>query len=537
MENNNLPQNDNDENKYLSEEIGEKQADNAAKEVFGSEENVQKTAGIIKSFVVSYEENKNKMEIGEWLVKEFGKYPKIWKNKTDLQNTAKETIDTVKSLNKTKEEFYAHIDSGKSKESFMEKKIEEGAKAAGVVNVGQYAANIDRTLQEGNLAMLQTVTNKNGNINMIPNLDGFIAEQHHVNTFNADAVTKGISLRAEVLKPEPGKLYSPDSLDIQIKDTTTGKVVKRYQAKYGKDSEATLKEFAKGDYRGQTKLVPKGQGKDIEGAVEKIEAGGVESKSLSKEEAKAIQEKAQIERETKEYKWDDINKTSIVKGIGKQALVSAGLTAAFQGGRILGRRVWNFVCGKENKPLSEDMVEFFESSIKSAGNVGIQTAVSGGVIVAARNGWVKILKNTPAGMIVQTVYLGIENAKIMYKVFKGELSVAEGLDAMGNLLYSTTYGIAGGVVGGEVGAIAGAAIGSVIPIVGTAVGAVVGGVVGAVAGGIAGSAVGEGIYKVGKAIVKAGWETVKSVCSAVGSVVSSVGNAISSLGSWVSSWF
>jgi len=511
------------------EVIAEKQADFIETEIFESKDASVNTAGIIRSFVNSYTENKDKMPLNQWLKSEFGKYPAVWKNSDDLTDTADEVIKSVTTLNKNKEELYAHLDAGKSRESFIARKIEEGAKAAGVVNVGEYAAQIDKALQVSNDSMWSTVTRNDGQINMVAHLDGFIAEQHHANSFNLDAVAKGSSLRAEVLTPN-GSAYSANGVDIVIKDSSTGKTVRRYQAKYGYDADATQKYFDKGDYRGQRKLVPEGQSGKIENSVEKIEADGISSKALSKEAGKELQEKFQQEqlaREHKLYEWNDVNKINIAKNINKQAMMSAGVTAAFQGGRILGRRVWNFITGKENKSASEDMQEFFESSIKSGANVGVQVAVSGGVVVAARNGWIKVLKNTPAGKIAEMVYVGMENCKVIYKMFKGELSVTEGLDAMGNVTCSAVGGIAGAGYGGTLGAAIGTAI---CPGLGT----IVGGFVGAVAGGMAGSSIGKAIYEGGKAVAKRAVSVVRSVYEGAKSLVSSF---CSSVGSFFSSIF
>ena len=70
--------------------------------------------------------------------------------------------------------------------------------------------------------MLGTVSTRSGAVNRIPNLDGFIAEQHHADTFNLDAAAKGSPLRAEVLGNQ-GK----NSVDIVIKDGR-GHIVRRY---------------------------------------------------------------------------------------------------------------------------------------------------------------------------------------------------------------------------------------------------------------------------------------------------------------------
>ena len=183
--------------------------------------------------------------------------------------------------------------------------------------------------------MLETISTQSGAVNRISNLDGFIAEQHHADTFNLDAAAKGSPLRAEVLGSQ-----GRNSVDIVIRDGD-GHIVRRYQSKYGQDAEATQHLFEKGDYRGQRKLVPSDQEGDIPQSTDHIEADGVRSKPLTKDEAKRLQEKAQQEQEIRQYEWNDVNRIEIAKSIGKQALVGAALTSGFQGARILGRRVWN----------------------------------------------------------------------------------------------------------------------------------------------------------------------------------------------------
>ena len=89
-------------------------------------------------------------------------------------------------------------------------------------------------------------------------------------------------------------------MDVVIVDGE-GKIVKRYQCKYGQDSHATGEMFEKGDYRGQGKLIPDGQ--EIEKKSSNvIEApDGTTSKPLSKEKAKQMQEEAQSGN------WSELN--------------------------------------------------------------------------------------------------------------------------------------------------------------------------------------------------------------------------------------
>ena len=481
----------------------------AAEDIFGSEENARKTAELIASFAASWERHKHEKTPAAWLADEFRRHPDLWSGEEEIVSTANEVVATIEQANADKASLHAHMDAGKSKASWLAKKIEQGAAAAGAANVGEYAASVDKALETANNQMLETVSTQSGGVNMNPNLDGFIAEQHHVDSFNLDAAAKGSSLRAEALGAR-----ARNSVDIVVRDAG-GKVVRRYQAKYGRDAEATQELFEKGDYRGQRKLVPSGQEGDVAGSTDRLEADGIRSAPLTKHKARQLREKAQIEQEIRDYEWNDVNRIDVAKEIGKQAMHGAALSCGFQGARILGRRLWQSLRGQENAPASEDLEEFFESSVKSAAHVGAQTAASGAVVVAARNGWIKALQHTPAGRIAGIVHVGIENAKVLFKFAKGELSGEEALDAMGTCTASA--------VGGLVGAGKGAAVGFVI---GGPVGAAIGGVV----GGIAGSKIGEAVYEAGKVIVK----TAKKVVEAV---VEGVVDTVKAVGREVASWF
>ncbi|MBV5311527.1 MAG: hypothetical protein JZU59_19315, partial [Chromatium okenii] len=163
--------------------------------------------------------------------------------------------------------------------------------------------------------------------------------------------------------------------------------------------------------------------------------------------------------------------------------------------------------------------------VKSGANVGVQVAVSGAVVVAAKNGWLgALLKNTPAGRIANIVYVGMENAKVLFKFATGELSGEEALDAAGNVSCSAI----GGLMGAGYGMAQGAALGAIFGPIGIAVGGFVGGVV----GGMAGSTIGEAVYAGGKAIVKTAVSVMKSIAEGVKNVVTSVASALNPL-----NWF
>jgi hypothetical protein len=500
---------------------GEAQANMLAENLKVSPEGAQKTRGVISSFIRSYKDKTPDLSNKAWLCGEFKKYPEIWMDENELTRTAEDIVGQVELFESAKNELNENHNKGLNTNNWLAQKIEQGARAQGTVNFGSYAEEIDAVIDKANKANIDILYRNDGELNQQLNLDGFIAEQHHVDTFNLDAAAKGSNYRAEVLRPKPGETYGKNSVDIVIRDGD-GKIVRRYQSKYGSDADATETMLKKGDYRGQRKLVPEGQSEDILNSTDKIEIDGVESEPLSKKEAKERQQKAQEKAESKQYDWNEVNKGELAKNIGKKAAVTAALSVGFQGARILGRRIWNGMTGKENNSVEEDLQEFVTSSLQSAGSSGLAVAVTGGITVAVKSGWLgKVLKNTPAGRIANAVCLGNENAKILYKFANGELTGEEALDQAGN----ATCSLAGGLVGGAELASAGAALGSALGPIGTAIGGIVGGVV----GGIAGSTIGEAVYEGGKKIVS-------TVTSAVRSIGSTITDGVSSFCSGVASF-
>ena len=143
--------------------------------------------------------------------------------------------------------------------------------------------------------------------------------------------------------------------------------------------------------------------------------------------------------------------------------------------------------------------------------------MSGAVVVAARNGWIGALRNTPAGRIAGIVHVGMENAKVLYKLAKGEMNGDEALDAMGATTSSA--------VGGLAGAAKGVALGTTFA---GPVGAFVGGVV----GGMAGSKIGQAVYEGGKAIVKTAAKVVSTVVEGAVDAGKAVGRVLNPL-----NWF
>jgi hypothetical protein len=482
-------------------------------------ENLEKTRNVVVSFVSSYKHKEPKTPNVQWLENEFSKYPAIWENPDELKTAAKDIVESVDCYEIERKKITDFRAKGLSRESYLVKSIEDGARANGVNDFGKYASEIDKAIGKANVDNIKLMYRIDGGINQQQHLDGFIAEQHHVDTFNLEAAAKGSKLRAEVLKPAPGENYGKNSVDIVIRDEN-GKIVRRYQSKYGKDAESTKALFEKGDYRGQRKLVPKGQGQDINGSTESIEYNGIKSKPMSKEDMKRRQRKIQETQETKQYEWNDVNKVAIAKNIGEKSGIAALCAVGFQGARIIGRRIFNFVIGKENNPVEEDVKEFAESAIESGASAGLTVATAGGITVAIKNGWLgPVLRSTPVGHIANAVCVGIANAKALYEFATGKITGEEAIDKAGGATCSLVGSLALGAKGAGIGA---AAVGFILGPVGAAIGGIAGGIV----GGIAGSSVGHAIWEGGKTIVKAVGKAVRAVGEGIGNVVSAIGEGI-----------
>jgi len=518
----NLGQQNDPEHSLDFDQVAEDQARRIEGALFDNEDNAGKTSAVIASFVASCNARGEK-PLEQWLSDEFRKYPDLWKNEDDLLHTSREVMQSTRAFNQSRESLQGHLDKGRSQASWLAGEIEKNAGVSGSIHVGQYAGRIDQALAEATENARRIVTTQGGAISLNPNLDGFIAEQHHVDTFNIDATTKGSPYRARMVNSR-----ELNSVDIEIVDGN-GKVVGKYQSKYGSDASATQRQFENGDYADQQRLVPEGHGADVADSSEVIEVDGVKSKPLSKEEAKALQTKAQAEAEARQYEWSDTNRIDIAKQIGKQALVGACISVGLQGVRILARRAWNSLTGKENPDANDELKAFFASSLRSTGETGAQVAVSGAVVVAVKNGWLgAALRGTPAGLVTNIVCVGLQNAKALYKLGKGELTRDEALDTIGNTTVTTSMAIASATKGAALGASLGTVLGPV--------GSVIGGFVGGVAGGIAGGQVGELVYKAGKSLVGTALNTAARVLEGGARLMQSAASGLRDFASSLFSW-
>ena len=422
-----------------------------------------------------------------------------------ITDTLQTDSDKLESLNKAKQ-------SGIGREVWFANETKHMRSRFSSDQTLHYYSTLSETIQQSNEQMYNAIMTNSGNVNMNPSLDGFIAERHHVNTFNMDAAAKGSNLRAEVVGHK-GEQFTQNGVDIVIKDGN--KVVGRYQSKFCKDSTSTNSALKQGDYRGQQALVPSDQLEEItekgRKATDVISHDGVSSKPLSKAEAKEMQEKAQNGK-LQEYSYNDFEVKQLALGVGKQAANAALMGAAVTTGFVIAEKV---VMGEE---ITAD--ELIETAIKAGADTGVKAAVSGSLIIASEKGIISAIpKGTPAGTISSLAFIIVENVKIFGKVATGELSATEGLSRMMDTTMAAVTGLSVSfVASAEIGVAVGLLLGPVAGVIaGFAAGAI---------GYIAGSKIGQAISKGVKTVAKAAFGVVKTVGKAIISTGKKVVNTV-----------
>lgn len=472
---------------------------------------------LLSKFVKSYAKKSNDVSDKDWLKQQFiEELPDLTEEQAD--KLATETVDSIKEYDDTLASVNKAAKQGVSKEQWMAKNISNAMIGSSIVEQGNHLDAINKTLSTANDQMQKVITTKASDYTVVSqnmNLDGFIAEQYHVNTFNANAALHKSQYIAEVKVPQDGQTYGKNSVDIVIRGSSDATPVHRYQVKYGANAEETIKMLRDhGDvtkYGNQQIVVPPDQVEAVQKAFPSksvvSQIGGTDKVSitsdpLTKEQAKELQLKAQSDKPLPQTDWNTFKNKDLALQIGKNAgmvgLQAAAITTGFS------------LAAQAIKGEKIDVEESVELGLTTGADAGIKTAAAGALQVATEKGIIKLIpKGTPFDVIAKIACVSIENIKILAKVATGELTMNQAMDQMGRTSVSMVYSLGWGAAGVTIGA---AAL-SWIPIVGPVVGGLVGGLVGSMAGSKFGSAVYSGIKAVGKGIVnfcKSGWNKIKS---------------------------
>ena len=492
--------------------------------VFSAEE-CEMIKPIITDFVDSYSAHPD-MPVRDWL---FGKMKKELPDRND-QEVGSMTDEIIETLNLAEEKhksLESAVTNGMQKESWFADEVKKATSALSVQDTVKFMNELGSAIDNANGAMINTITTNAGTISMNPSLDGYIAEQFHAQTFNLNSIASKNSVYAEVLQPEG--TYNANGVDVVIKDH--GVIKARYQLKYGATAEDTIRYINEGNYRGQQLVVPEEQVEQVQKAFpnRKVSASisydGVSSRSLTKTDAKILQEEAQSGR-FKEWNWSEYAYKDIAIGMGKQVAASSLMGAAIGAGMDVATKLYR---GEEVK-----FQDVAKTAIVTGADFGVKSAIAGALKVGAEKGVIKfIAKGTPAGRIANIVFVGVENAKIAYKIATGKISPQEGLAKMEEVTVST----AAGLIAMSKGAALGASLGTFLGPIGTAVGGFVGGTIGYMAG----SAVGKKVVEGSRIVREKAKTAIKTIAgkakSAVGWVASKTTTAVSSVGRGIKSGF
>lgn len=431
----------------------------------------QELQSIVTDFLDCYQKNEDK-PYSMWL-------PQILQEKLseksvdEINEISEDIISNIEAFENKHNSLNESIQKGQSKEGWFVNDIKKATSAYSLNETASYLSDLDSAMAEANANLYDVLLTQEGVISRNPYLDGYIAEEWHAQTFNLNAEANGSIYRAEALKPKDG-VFGKNSVDIVIKDIKTGKVVKRYQAKYYQNADATLEAFKKGDYRGQQKLVPDDQFDNISKKCSNvIEApDGIKSTPLSKTNAQKLRDEAQSGN-WKEFNWDKYATKDLVKGIGKQARNAALLSAAITS--IV------HVATKKYKGEEIKAKEVAEVAIKSGADSFIKVALAGALKVGVEKNIIKGIPKGKQGYVYAAIaFTAVENVKIGYEMYKGKLTTQDGLEKMERVTLSCVAGFAASEIGKVKGAAVGACVGAIFGPHGIVVGAKIGSFVGSI---------------------------------------------------------
>lgn len=502
----------------------EEQEERETLEVEGlTEEEAEKVKEIFQRFIKAYKESGEDRQEFMWLEKQL-KEELPEKSEEEIQEMKEDIIDAIREYDKDLEDLTEKSERGVSKERWFADYLEEGAKGVAVNHYGNYLNEINETMTMANQQMFDKVMRADGGVKECLNLDGFIAEQHQVNSFNAEAALRKSDFYAEI--PKEGEAFGKNSFDVVIRSRKEKGIIHQYQFKFGKDAKATEQLLKSGNYNNQRFVVPSEQVEEVQkafpgksvtdhiGGTDKVD---ICSKPLTKEEVKRLQAEAQETGKVPRTDWNIYNSRELAMNLGKQAGV-AGVQAALVTTGI-------DLAAKVARGEQIEGGEVVETALKTGADTGVKAAAGGALTVASQKGILSILPpSTPPGTIAKIACVGIENIKIMWKVVKGELTINEALERMGR----TSTAMVAGMTCAGIGTGIGMAALSFIPVVGPIAGGLIGGIVGYAAG----SKVGEKVFDGAKKIARKGKEIVGRAVEGIKNIGSGIVSGIRSLLSW-----
>lgn len=444
---------------------------------------------LLSRFMKEYGKKPAEQSDQEWLKGRFlAEMPEMGEEKAE--KLSQETVAAVCEYDKNLTSLRAARAKGKTSDEWFADKTQEAVAGLSTAACSQRLEQMHTAFENANAQMMRTVMTNGGEISRNVNLDGFIAEQFHVNSFNTAAQMQGSPFHAEVCVPEAGQVYGKNSFDLVIRDEAD-RIVHQYQCKYGADAETTIQLIKRGNYNNQTLLVPAEQveqvqaafpGKTVVSRIGGTDKVAAQSEALTKAQAKELQIGTQERGQLPTSGWDSFNLRMSAKCVGQQAALGGMMGAALGTGfHLLGKVV-------ADEPIETE--EVVKTALDTGVDAGVKSAAAGALKIAAEKGMIGLLPpGTPMAALANIACVAIEDMKILAKIAKGELTPLEGLDEMGCNTTAMTYGLTWGAAGMMIGS---SALGW-IPIAGPIIGGLAGGMIGYMAGSKFGQKVYEGL--------------------------------------------
>ncbi len=118
-------------------------------ELCASDEDFKRLNDLIGDFIESYEHRPEGQDYKDWLKDEFVRRSKTWASENELLQDYNQIVEYTEVITANYKEFREHLEQGKSAESWIAEKIEEGAKSLGI-DASQHAQSIEEAMQKAN---------------------------------------------------------------------------------------------------------------------------------------------------------------------------------------------------------------------------------------------------------------------------------------------------------------------------------------------------------------------------------------------------
>lgn len=491
-----------------------------------TEQEAKEFTDIIRDFIESYKKNLSYSE-KTWATPKMKEYMPD-KSNEEIASMTDEIVEDIRIYQDKKESLEKAVNNGRSKENWFASDVQKAlSDTMSTQESGLYLQALDNAVNKANESFYKLMTTKSGQINQNPCLDGYLAEEYHVQTFNMNAEARGSEYRAYKLEPDGGR-YTKNSVDTVVCDKN-GKVTSRYQLKYCKDSQSTERAFEHGDYRGQQKLVPEGQQSDIQKKTTTVMKApdGTTSNPLTKTKAEQMRDEAQG-GQWNDINWNEYKLQDLAIGIGKQAGNAALLGAGIGAGIDVVQKLWN------NEEIETD--EIIKNALISGADAGTKVALTCALKVASEKGIIKIIPKTDLVVYAGIANIAVEDAKVLYKMGTGELDAREAVEKLEETTIATAAGSVAMVKGAKWGEKAWEEIGKKVgEIFGTTFGPIgrkIGGFICGTIGYMAGSTVGKIIAKATQKVISKAGEMISNALDKVKEGFSNLKDRVTSFFCW-----